>query len=119
MQKDLKERTKKFSLRIIRMYAALPKNVVAQVIGKQFLRSGTSIGANYREAYRARSHTEFISKMNVCVSELEETIYWLELLVESGTISSSVLQSLNQETHELIAIFISIITTKKKNLCNL
>jgi four helix bundle protein len=83
--KDLKIRTKEFSLRIIRMYAALPKSTVGQVIGKQILRSGTSVGAHYREASKARSTAEFVSKLGGAQQELEETAYWLELLSESET----------------------------------
>ena len=80
--KDLKPRTKAFALRIIRMYSKLPKiHTVAQVLGKQVLRSGTSVGANYREASRGRSKAEFISKIGDCLKEIEETEYWLELLV--------------------------------------
>src|SRR3954471_9300297 len=81
---DLRERTKEFALRIIRMYSALPKTTDAQVLGKQVLRSGTSIGANYREAFRGRSRAEFVAKCGDALRELEETSYWLELLVESG-----------------------------------
>ena len=83
--KDLKIRTKEFSLRIIRMYAALPKSTVGQVIGKQILRSGTSVGAYYREASKARSTAEFVSKLVGAQQELKETAYWLELLSESET----------------------------------
>ena len=83
--KDLKIRTKEFSLRIIRMYAALPKSTVGQVIGKQILRSGTSVGAHYREASKARSTAEFVSKLGGAQQELKETAYWLELLSESET----------------------------------
>ena len=75
--RDLKQRTKAFALRIVRMYSALPKEAVAQVLGKQVLRSGTSVGANYREANRGRSKAEFIAKMGDCLKELEETEYWL------------------------------------------
>ena len=79
--KDLKDRTKKFALRIIRMYTSLPKSTEAGVIGKQVLRSGTSIGANYREASRGRSKAEFIAKMGDCLMELEETTYWFVSII--------------------------------------
>ncbi len=108
MNEDLRLRTKKFALRIIRMFTALPRNEVAWVLGKQVLRSGTSVGANYREAYRARSGAEFISKIGDCLKELEETAYWLELLVDSGTVSSRKMAALLQETDELLAIFTTI-----------
>ncbi|MGH9900349.1 MAG: four helix bundle protein, partial [Pyrinomonadaceae bacterium] len=77
---DLRQRTKAFALRIVKMYAALSKSAEAQVIGRQVLRSGTSVGAHYREACRARSDADFISKIEGSLQELEETIYWLELL---------------------------------------
>ena len=83
-RENLRRRTKAFALEIIRMFSALPKSVEAQVMGRQVLRSGTSVGANYREAFRARSDAEFSAKMGDCLKELEETAYWLELLVESS-----------------------------------
>src|SRR6202050_1074359 len=86
---DLKQRTKAFALRVIKKYLALPKSAaVAQVLGKQVLPSGTSVGANYREASRGRSKAEFISKIGDCLREIEETEYWLELLVDSRRVSS-------------------------------
>ena len=106
---DLKPRTKAFALRVIRMYAQLPKtSPIAQVLGKQILRSGTSIGANYREAFRARSKPEFISKIGDCLKEAEETEYWLELLVESGTLPAEKLTGLLDESRQLIAILVTI-----------
>ncbi len=105
---DLKPRTKRFALRVIRMFAALPRTDVARIIGRQALRSGTSVGANYREGCRARSSAEFVSKLGDCLKELEETSYWLELLVDSGTISSRKMAALLQETDELLAIFTTI-----------
>ncbi len=105
----LKIRTKRFALRVIRMYAALPKNdTVAQVLGKQVLRSGTSVGANYREASRGRSKAEFISKIGDCLKEIEETSYWLDLLVESGVVSSTKMAELLDETNQLTAILTTI-----------
>ncbi len=80
---DLRVRTKRYALRIVRLYTALPKSTEAQVLGKQVLRSGTSVAANYREASRARSDAEFISKLGIVEQELDETIMWLELLVEA------------------------------------
>ena len=106
---DLRPRTKAFALRVIRMYSKLLKNdTVAQVLGKQVLRSGTSVGANYREASRARSKAEFISKIGDCLKEVDETEYWLELLVESGCVSTAKMEGLLNETIELIAIFTTI-----------
>jgi four helix bundle protein len=86
---DMRARTKEFALRVIRMYSALPKSTEAQVLGKQVLRSGTSVGANYREAFRGRSRAEFVAKCGDSLRELEETSYWLELLNESGAVSST------------------------------
>ena len=114
--KDLKERTTRFALRIIKMYPSLPRSTVAQVLGKQVLRSGTSVGANYREAMRGRSKDEFIAKMGDCLKELDETIYWLELLIESGTLSKERLSDLLLETKELAAIFVTIIKNTKRNM---
>src|SRR5713101_5779280 len=106
---DLKPRTKAFALRVIRMYSKLPKNdSVAQVLGKQVLRSGTSVGANYREAARGRSKAEFISKTGGCLKEIEESDYWLELLVDSGCVAAADMASLLDETRQLIAIFTTI-----------
>jgi four helix bundle protein len=105
--RDLKSRTKAFAIRIIRMYAALPKTIQAQIIGKQVLRSGTSVGAHYREANRARSTAEFVSKIEAGLQELEETAYWLELLIEGGIVTTGRLSSLLKETNELIAILVT------------
>jgi four helix bundle protein len=94
-EKDLVPRTKMFARRIIRLYCALPKNdTVAQVLGKQALRSGTSVGANYREANRACPKAEFISKMGDCLKEADETLYWLELLLEENVVPAKRLQPL-------------------------
>ena len=111
---DLGGRTKAFALRIIRLYCALPKKTEAQVLGKQVLRSGTSIGAHYREANRARSTAEFISKLQSGLQELDETIYWLELLVEADIISAKRLAPLLEEANELVAIFVSSVKTAKR-----
>jgi four helix bundle protein len=112
---DLKPRTKAFALRIIRMYCKLPKgNTVAQVLGKQVLRSGTSVGANYREASRARSKAEFISKIGDSLKEIDETEFWLELLVESGCVAESKMAGLLDETRQLIASFTTIDKNSKR-----
>ena len=114
---ELKLRTKAFALRVIRMYSKLPKNdTVAQVLGKQVLRSGTSVGANYREASRGRSKAEFISKIGDSLKEIEETEYWLELLVDSGCVSTATMAGLLDETRQLIAIFTTIDKRSKGKL---
>jgi four helix bundle protein len=109
-EKDLLPRTKMFARRIIRLYCSLSKSdTVAQVLGKQVLRSGTSVGANYREANRARSKAEFISKMGDCLKEADETLYWLELLLDEKIVSEKKLGALVSESGELVAIFITIL----------
>jgi len=115
---DLRERTKQYALRIIRLYSSLrkaPDNGVLSVLGKQFLRSGTSVGAHYSEACRARSRAEFLSKMEGGLQELEETRYLLELLVESQSVDQARLKPLQEETRELVAIFVASTKTAKAN----
>ena len=112
---DLRVRTKRYALRIIRLYTTLGKGGEAQVMGHQMLRSGTSVGAHYREACRARSRAEFVSKMEVGLQELDETGYWMELLVESGTVPARKLAALLDETRQLIAIFVASIKTSKRH----
>jgi len=111
---DLKVRTREFALRIIRRFVALPKTREAQVIGNQVLRSGTSVGANYREGTRARSRLEYATKLNVGLMELEETLNWLELLEEAKIFSAGKLVALKSETSELSAIFVTLIKKAKK-----
>ncbi len=112
-EKDLQERTKRFALSIIQIFSVIPRTAEAQVLGKQMLRSGTSVGANYREAYRGRSKAEFISKCGDSLRELEETAYWLELLVDGKIVSPEKLAALRQECDELLAIFVTIIKRSK------
>ena len=105
---DLKVRTKDFAIRIIRLFAALPKTTEAQIVGKQVLRCGTSVGAQYREAQHAKSDSDFISKVEGSLQELEETSYWLELLDEMQLFGHEKLKPIQQETKELTAIFVTI-----------
>jgi len=112
---DLATRTKAFAIRIIKVYSALSKTTEAQVLGKQVLRSGTSVGAHYREANRARSDAEFISKLNAGLAELDETSYWLELMVESDIVAASRLAPLQAEAKELTAILVTCIKNAKKH----
>jgi len=111
---DLKLRTKQFALRIIRFYSAMPKSAVAQVLGKQMLRSATSVGAHYREATRSRSNAEFISKIQGGLQELEETPYWLELTVESGVFALARVKNLMEEADELTAILTTCVKNAKR-----
>ena len=105
---DLRQRTKTFALRIIKLYGSLPKSTEAQVLGKQLLRSGTSVGAHYREAVRSRSKAEYVSKVGGGLQELEETVYWLELLTDANLVAPQRLTSLTNEANELIAIFVTL-----------
>ena len=107
-EKGLAARTKSFARRVIRLYVALPREPVAQVLGRQVLRAGTSVGANYREANRARSKAEFISKIGDCLKEADETLYWLELLSDEQIVAASRLAPLIQEANELIAVLVTI-----------
>ncbi len=111
---DLVERTTVFGLRVVKMFVALPKAEEARVLGKQVLRSGTSVGANYREAQRARSTAEFIAKIGDCLKELDETAYWLELLVRAEIVPASKLSALQDETNQLLAIFTTISKNAKR-----
>jgi four helix bundle protein len=112
---DLRGRTKKFALSVVRLYCALPKATEAQVLGRQVLRSGTSVGAHYAEATRARSDAEFVSKIEGGLQELQETLYWLELLQDAGIVQVTETKPLMRETDELIRIFVaSVRTTKAK-----
>jgi four helix bundle protein len=110
---DLRQRTKQFALRIIKMCESLPNNRAGRILGDQVFRSGTSVGANYREAYRARSRTEYISKLGDSQKEFEETIYWMELLAESGMVKTLRLRLLFAEADELMAIFSATIKSSK------
>lgn len=110
-----KARTKQLALRVIRMVATLPKDEAADVMGRQILRSATAVGANYRAACRAKSTADMIAKLSIVEEEADETLYWLELFVESGLISESLLSSLMQETNEIVAMVVSSIKTLRQN----
>jgi four helix bundle protein len=111
---DLRVRTRLFALRTIRLFSALPKSEVGKAFGRQVLRSGTSVGAHYREGCRARSDAEFISKLEGGCQEFEETLYWLELISHAGLIKPQRLKGVVQEANELMAIFTTIIRGRKK-----
>ena len=102
---ELKERTKQFAIRVVRLFRSLPKTEEARIIGKQALRSGTSVAANYRAVCRARSKAEFVAKIGVVVEEADEAVFWLELLVETGIVSQARMDGLLTEANELLAIF--------------
>jgi four helix bundle protein len=110
---DMKARTRAFSVSIIDLYASLPNSTKAQVLGTQALRSGTSVGAHYREAQRAKSDADFISKLEGGLQEAEETAFWLEVLGDSGIVAKELLQSLLKETDELTAILVTMVKNTK------
>ncbi len=111
-----RERTKAFALRIVKMYCSLPKTTQAQVLGKQALRSGTSVAANYREASRGRSDAELVSKLGIVEQELDETLLWLELLVESGIVTQAKMAFLHKEADELLRMTVAAIKKAKSRL---
>src|ERR1700694_2945889 len=113
--RELQDRTKKFALRIISAFSRLPKTEEARVLGRQFLRSGTSVAANYRAACRARSAADFISKISTVAEEADETLFWLELLLEADLVPAKVVGSLLVECEELVKIFSASVATAKAN----
>lgn len=102
---EVRERTKQFAIRIVRLFRSLPKSDDARTIGRQLLRSGTSVAANYRAVCRARSKAEFVAKIGVVVEEADETVFWLELLIDTGIIAQAKLNNLLKEANELLSIF--------------
>ena len=112
-QSPLLTRTKAFALRVVRLVDRLPSGRSSDVIGKQLLRCATSVGANYRAACRARSTAEFCAKLGIVEEEADESVYWLELLVESGQVRGDLLQNLLQEANEIVAMVVSSIRTAR------
>lgn len=106
-EKELKQRTKQFALRVIKLVDALPKTTVGRAIANQLMRAGTSVGANYRAACRSRSKAEFIAKIGTVEEEADESAYWMELIIESGLMKPALVHSLLQEANELVAIMAS------------
>lgn len=113
---DLRKRLKVFALRIIKLTESLPTNITGKTLGNQIIRSGTSPGANYRAACLGKSDKDFLNKLKMVEEELDETLYWLELLVESGLVKPNLLDALIQENQELFKIIVSSITTMKKKI---
>lgn len=111
---EFKKRTKQFALRIIRLADSVPKTLAGRHIGGQLLRSGTSVGSNYRAACRARSSAEFCSKLGIVEEEADESIYWMELLIEGELVREPLLRSLLKEANEILAMVIASITTARK-----
>ena len=114
-KEELKRRTKQFALRVIRLVEALPRGRTADVLGQQLLHSGTSVGANYRAACRAKSTADFISKMGTVEEESDESLYWMELLVEAEIVKSERLEALMKEGNEILAITVASINTARKH----
>lgn len=114
-EKEFKDRTKKLALRVIQLVEALPKNQTGRVIGKQMLRAATSVGANYRAACRAKSTADMINKLKIVEEEADETLYWLELVIEADLMPKTRLADLMKETNEIIAMTVSSIKTMRKN----
>ena len=112
---DMKRRTKSFALATVRFVETLPKTRTADVIGKQLLRCGTSVGANYRASCRAKSQADFIAKMGIVEEEADESMYWMELLVESGLVKKEEVASLSDEANQIVAIVVSSIRTAKEH----
>ena len=113
---ELKRRSKKFALAAMELAELLPKNAKGRIVENQFLRSTTSVGANYRAATRSRSHAEFISKIGIVAEEADESCYWLELMIEGHLLPSSKVAPLLQEAQELTAIFTASGRTARTNL---
>jgi four helix bundle protein len=110
---ELKRRTKAYALRVIRLVESLPNNRTADVIGKQLLRSATSVGANYRAACRAKSQADFIAKMGIVEEEADESLYWMEMLIESSLVPQARLAELMAEGNEFVAIAVASIRTAR------
>ena len=108
MAENLQERTKRFSLKVVKLYKLLPKTTEAQIIGKQLFRCGTSVGANTRSSFRGRSNKEYKAKLGVVIEEADEAIFWLEILKESETFDHTLVDELIKEANELTSIFVSL-----------
>jgi len=118
-EQELKQRTKRFALRVIKLVDALPKTTVGRAIANQLMRAGTSVGANYRTACRSRSKAEFIARVGVVEEEADESAYWMELIIESGLMKPTLVSALIQEANELVAIMAaSRISASKSAIAN-
>ncbi|UCB47817.1 MAG: four helix bundle protein [Deltaproteobacteria bacterium] len=115
-EKELKDRTKQFALRVIRSVQSLPNTIEAQTIGRQLLKAGTSVGANYRAACRGRSRAEFAAKLGIVEEESDESAFWLEIIIEADLLKKHLVQPLLNEADELVAIMVASRKSTKKNL---
>jgi four helix bundle protein len=112
-QRDLKERTRAYALRVVRLVGSLPRTMIAEVMGRQLLRAGTAVGANYRAACRARSRAEFVAKMGLVEEEADESLYWMELIVDAGLVDKRRVAELMAEGDEILSIIIASIRTAR------
>ncbi|RXK54662.1 four helix bundle protein [Oleiharenicola lentus] len=112
---ELIQRTQAYALRVVKAVQALPRDEISSILGKQLLRSGTSVGANYRAACRAKSTADFVNKLKIVEEECDESIYWMELLVAAGSLSRARLAALLEESDELLSIFVSAIKTTRSS----
>jgi four helix bundle protein len=117
-EKELKERTKQFALRIIRLVSLLPKNIIGQSIGKQLIRCGTSVGANYRSACRGRSKAEFVARLGIVEEEGDESAFRMEPIIESGLLEKDMIEPLLKEANELVAIMVASRKSAKNKFTN-
>ena len=117
-EKELKKRTKQFALRVIKLVNALPKNIQGQSIGRQLIRSGTSVGANYRSACRGRSKAEFVAKLGIVEEEADESAFWMELIIEEGLLEKELVEPLLKEADELVAIMVASRKSAKSTFTN-
>jgi four helix bundle protein len=117
-ERELKERTKQFALRVMKLVDSLPNSVSGRAIANQLVRAGTSVGANYRSACRGRSKAEFCSKLGTVVEESDECCFWLELIMDASLLPRKLVEPLHQEANELTAIFVSSIKTAKSSITN-
>lgn len=117
-ERDLKQRTKEFSLRIIKLSGALPKTDAGRAISKQLIRCGTSVGANYRSACRARSKADFIAKLAIVEEETDESAFWLEVIIESGLMRKELIEPLLIEANEILAIIVASQKSLKSKIGN-
>jgi len=113
-EEELKKRTKQFALRIMKLVAALPKSIEGRVVGNQLIRSGTSVGANYRSACKGRSKAEFIAKLGIVEEEADESAYWMELIIEGDLLKEELVQPLLDEANEIAAIMAASRITASK-----
>jgi four helix bundle protein len=114
-KEDFLKRTMNFGLRVIRLVNSLPKQQVAQVLGRQLLRAGTSVGANYRAAVRGKSRADFIAKMGIVEEECDEALYWMEMLIESQLVKPDLLRDLVDEANQILSIVVASIRTARRN----